>query len=132
MKLTPLTLLFVWAAPASADVAIKLPPNWRDGCAARLDVAAQSIGLPRGAHAYLIELLREDGSPNRVQYVEYATAQFDVVAGDDAERHGDKPWTTAAARRFRRYHGRFAKMDAAANPVFQTALDDCLKMGEAK
>jgi hypothetical protein len=132
VKAAPLALLFVWAAPARADVAVKLPPTWRDGCAARLDAAAQSVGLPRAARAYLIQLLREDGTPNPVQYVEYATAQFDVVAGDDSERRADKPWTTAAARRFRRYHGRFAKMDTAANPVFRTALDDCLQMGESK
>lgn len=80
MKLTPLTLLLVWAAPARADVEIELPPTWRDRCAERLDAAATAAGMRTGARRDTIPLLREDGSPNPMQLVEYGEAGSVVMA----------------------------------------------------
>ncbi len=140
MKLLPLTLLLMWAAPARADVAVPQARTWRDGCAARIDEAARMIGLKPGARTSVIPLRREDGSPNPVQYVEYATVELKVTAGEDAERRPDEKWAVTAGgllgrfQWFKRLHGRFGKIEASNRyaPPFKTALDDCLKMGEPK
>lgn len=144
MKLAPLTLLFVCAAPARADVSIKLPPTWRDQCAERLDAAATAAGMHTGARRDTIPLLREDGSPNPMQLVEYGDAGSAVMAmvGNESEHRPDKPWTLKSqtggkpfVEWFRRAHGMYAKL-TLGNPLvmkpFRAALDDCLKMGEAK
>lgn len=142
MKLTPLTLLFVCAAPARADVAIKLPPTWRDQCAERLDAAASEVGLSAHARRDAIPLLREDGSPNPMQLVEIGGGDVTAVVGNEDELRKDKPWTNtthahgkAFIQWFRRAHGMFAKLTVGGSNVvkpFKAALDDCLKMGEAK
>ena len=143
MKLTPLTLLFVCAAPARADVAVKLPPTWRDQCAERLDAAATKMGLSARAKRDTIPLLREDGSPNPMQLVQLVGGDVDAVVGNDTELRPDKPWTTTThgahgktlLKWFRRAHGMFAKLTAGGVdlvPPFKAALDDCLQMGESK
>jgi hypothetical protein len=143
MKLAPVALLLV-CTPAGADVAIKLPATWRDRCAERLDAAATAARMPPGARRDTIPLLREDGSPNPMQLVEYGNAGGPVTAmvGNENERRPDKQWTRksqaggrAFVEWFRRAHGMYAKL-TLANPSlmkpFRDALDDCLKMGEAK
>ncbi len=142
MKLTPLTLLFVWAAPARADVSIKLPPTWRDQCAERLDAAATAAGLDAHARRDVVPLLREDGSPNPMQLVELGSGNLVAMVGNDTEPRKDKAWTNtthahgkAFIQWFRRAHGMFAKLtleDQRFEKPFKAALDDCLKMGEAK
>jgi hypothetical protein len=142
VKLTPLTLLFVCAAPARADVAVPQAKTWRDGCAARLDAAAQRLGLEPGARASLIPLRHEDGTPNPVQYVEYASAGFLLTVGEEPESRPDTPWMfykvmdgprNHEPARFRRLHNRFAKANRRQLPqVFIDALDECLQMGESK
>jgi hypothetical protein len=142
VKLAPLTLLLVCAAPARADVAIKLPPTWRDQCAERLDTAAAEVGLSAHARRDSIPLLREDGSPNPMQVVELGGGAVTAVVGNEDELRKDKAWanTTHAHGKsfiqwFRRAHGMFAKLTVAdGNMVkpLKAALDDCLKMGEAK
>ncbi|HEX9103121.1 MAG TPA: hypothetical protein VF997_13005, partial [Polyangia bacterium] len=120
------------------------PPTWRDQCAERLDAAANAAGMRAGARRDTVPLLREDGSPNPMQLVEYGDAGSAVMAmvGNENERRRDKPWTMksqaggkAFVEWFRRAHGMFAKL-TLGNPAvlkpFQAALDDCLKMGEAK
>ena len=144
MKLAPLTLSLVCAAPAFADVSIRLPATWRDSCAVRLDAAAAAAGLGGRARRDSLPLLKEDGSPNPMQLVEYGDASSGLTAmvGNENERRADKPWTLTAHRGakpfqewFRRSHGVFAKL-TLANPapreLFKAALDDCLKMGESK
>ena len=144
MKLAPLTLLFVCAAPARADVAIKLPPTWRDQCAERLDAAATAVGMRAAARRDSIPLVREDGSANPMQLVEYGEPGSAVMAmvGNENEHRADKSWMftshaggKAFVEGFRRAHGMFAKL-TLGNPTlrkpFQAALDDCLKMGEPK
>jgi hypothetical protein len=143
VKLTPLTLLFVCAAPARADVAVKLPPTWRDRCAERIDEAARQAKLPAGARRDAIPLLREDGSPNPMQLVEYgAPDAVTASVGNETERRRDKHWTVTGhaggkpfVEWFRRSHGLFAKL-TLANPAllapFKAALDECLQMGESK
>lgn len=142
MKLAPLTLLFVCAAPARADVAIKLPPTWRDQCAERLDAAATAAGMRAGARRDVLPLLREDGSPNPMQIVEYGYGNLSATAGNESERRTDKAWTNTTHAHgksfiqwFRRAHGMFAKLtldDQRLEKPFKAALDDCLKMGEPK
>ncbi|MGZ3425265.1 MAG: hypothetical protein ACXVCV_01395 [Polyangia bacterium] len=143
MKLTPLALLFVWAAPARADVSAKLPPTWRDRCAERLDAAATATGLPAHARRDAIPLMREDGSPNPMQLVELGSPDaVTAMVGNETESRKDKPWTVTShaggkpfVEWFRRAHGMFAKL-TLANPLFvkpfKAALDDCLQMGESK
>jgi hypothetical protein len=89
--------------------------------------------------------LREDGTPNPLQFVEYGAsgAGITVMVGNENERRRDKPWAVTKSQAggkpfvewFRRAHGMFAKM-TVANPAlqkpFQAALDDCLQMGESK
>jgi len=138
VKLAPLTLLFVCAAPAGADVAVPRAKTWRDGCAARLDAAAKQAGLKPGARASLIPLRRENGVPNTVQYVEYTTTEFSAVAGDEPEPRPDTAWRLTdlflgGHVRFRRLHNRFAKIEGNGPWMpFRTALDECLQMGESK
>ena len=144
MKAAPLALCLVWAAPAGADVSIKLPPTWRDQCAERLDAAATAAGMPTGARRDTIPLLREDGSPNPMQLVEYGDAGSAVMAmvGNESERRPDKPWARKSqaggkpfVEWFRRAHGMFAKLTLGNPSVmrpFRAALDECLKMGETK
>jgi hypothetical protein len=143
VKLALLTLILVCAAPARADVAVKLPPTWRDRCAAAIDDAAQTMGLPTGARQDVLPLLREDGTPNPVHYVEYAAADgIHVLTGNDSEARADKPWTLTAQHGgkparfwFRRAHGHYAKLSLAgpwSEKPMKAALDDCLKMGESK
>ena len=43
MKLALLTASLACAAPSYADVAIRLPPTWRDACAQRLDAARNEM-----------------------------------------------------------------------------------------
>lgn len=144
MKLALSTLLLVCAAPARGDVSVKLPATWRDQCAERIDAAAVEAGLPAGARRDVMPLLREDGSPNPMQLVEYGEPGNGVMAmvgNEDRLRH-DKPWTMSShaggkayVEWFRRAHGLFAKLtllNTSARKQFQTALDDCLKMGEPK
>jgi hypothetical protein len=121
------------ASPAFADIAAPQAKMWRDGCAARLDEVAQKLGLPTGARASVIPLRHENGTPNPVQYVEYATPQFRVMAGDEPEPRPDQPWHGNAVM-FRRFHNRFAKIERApkAASSFKEALDECLKMGDLK
>jgi hypothetical protein len=143
MKAVPLALCLVWAAPGRADVAVKLPPTWRDRCAERLDVAAAKAKLPAGARRDAIPLLREDGSPNPMQLVEYGSPEaVTAMVGNEDERRKDKRWTVTShaggkpfVEWFRRAHGMFAKL-TLSNPTllepFRAALDDCLQMGESK
>jgi hypothetical protein len=126
--------MLVLASPAFADVAVPQPlgKTWRDGCAARLDEAAKTAGLPTGAQSRLLPLLHEDGSPNPVQYVEYATPHFRAVAGEESEPRADQAWRGREVQ-FRRYHNRFAKIEGLAYvKPFKAALDECLKMGDLK
>jgi hypothetical protein len=145
VKLALPTLLLVCAAPVRADVSIKLPPTWRDQCAERIDAAATGLGMRPAARRDAVPLLREDGSPNPIQFVEYGAsgAGITVLVGNENEKRGDKPWTLTKRQDggkpyvewFRRAHGMFAKMTVAYEPLrkpFQAALDDCLKMGEPK
>jgi acyl-CoA reductase-like NAD-dependent aldehyde dehydrogenase len=143
VKLAPLTLLCVCAAPARADVAVELPPTWRDRCAGAIDAAAQKMGLPAGARRDVLPLLREDGTPNPVHYVEYAAADgIHVLTGNDSERRADKSWTLTlqeggkpARFWFRRAHGYYAKLTLSgpwSEKAMKAALDECLKMGESK
>lgn len=143
MKLAPLTLLFVCAAPARADVSIKLPPTWRDRCAERLDAAATEVGLSAQARRDTIPLLREDGSPNPMQLVQLVGGDVDALVGNDTESRADKAWTRTTRgahgktllKWFRRAHGMFAKLTIGGGNLekpLKAALDDCLKMGEAK
>jgi hypothetical protein len=142
VKLVPLTLLLVCAAPASADVSIKLPPTWRDQCADRLDEAAKTAGLQSRARRDAVPLLREDGSPNPMQLVEFGSGNLTAMVGNDTEPRKDKSWTNtthahgkAFIQWFRRAHGLFAKLtleDPLLEKPFKAALDDCLKMGESK
>jgi hypothetical protein len=125
-------LLIVIATPAFADVAVPQAKTWRDGCAARLDEAAKAAGLPTGAQSRLLPLLHEDGTPNPVQYVEYATTHFRAVAGDESEPRPDQAWRGREVL-FRRYHNRFAKIEGVGLvKPFKAALDECLKMGDLK
>lgn len=142
----PLALCLVWAAPVAADVAVKLPPTWRDRCAERIDQAAGAFGLPPRARRELIPLVDEAGRPNPVEYVDYALTplsdgreQLFVSTGNDAQRWPDRGWTVTASRRgrtwFRRLGGRFAKLETSRDAYvapFKAALDDCLTMGEPK
>ena len=143
MKLTPLTLLFVCAAPARADMAVKLPPTWRDRCAERLEAAATAVGLSARARRDTIPLLREDGSPNPMQLVQLGGGDILAAVGNETELRKDKPWqlTThgvhgkAFIQWFRRAHGMFAKLTIGGSNLekpFKAALDDCLQMGESK
>ncbi len=144
MKVAPLALLFVWAAPARADVSVKLPPTWRDLCAKRIDAAATATGLSPGARRDALPLLREDGSPNPMQLVEFGSVDVLFAAvGTESDRRKDKPWTLTAYRGgkpsrhwFRRAHGMYAKIDLAGDSSrekpFKAALDECLQMGESK
>ena len=144
MRAALLTVGLVWAAPAYADVSVKLPPTWRDRCAARLDAAAAAAGLGGHARRDSLPLVREDGSPNPMQLVEYGESGSGLLAmvGNEDERRADKPWTLTAhsggkpfREWFRRAHGMFAKLTIASSTshkLFMAALDDCLKMGESK
>ena len=131
------TLSLVCGAPAYADVAVPEAPGWRDGCVARIDEAARQIGLAPGARITVFPLVREDGTPNPVRYVQYGSGALEVTVGEETERRADVGWHVAEretnrASLFRRYHGRFAKMLNTENRVLKRALDDCLKMGESK
>jgi hypothetical protein len=142
VKLAPLTLLFVCAAPAFADVAVPQAKTWRDGCAARIDEAAKALALQPGARASVIPLLHENGSKNPVEYVEYAKDGYQLTVGDEPEPRPDQPWMMFkradgppyhGPMLWRRYHNRFARSNRQHLPQpFMDALDDCLKMGEAK
>jgi hypothetical protein len=144
VKLTPLTLLFVCAAPARADVAVKLPPTWRDRCADRLEAAATEVGLSARARRDTIPLLREDGSPNPMQLVQLGGGDVLATVGNETELRKDKPWhlTThggvhgkAFPEWFRRAHGMFATLKiggVSLEKPFKAALDECLQMGESK
>ena len=139
-----LTWSLVCAAPAYADVAVKLPPTWRDACALRLDAAAAAAGLPGHARRDSLPLVKEDGSPNPMQLVEFGDSSSGLMAmvGNEDQRHADKAWTLTAhhggkafTEWFRRSHGIFAKLtlvNTAPRELFMSALDDCLKMGEPK
>jgi hypothetical protein len=141
VKAAPLALCLVWAAPARADVAVPQKKTWRDGCAARIDAAAEKAGMKPGARVSLISLRREDGTPNPVQYVEYATPDLRVEVGDEPESRPDQAWHVAMEQTnvyvhghfysFRRYHNRFAKIEGGGQR-FRAALDECLQMGESK
>ncbi len=138
MKLAPLAVCLACAAPALADVAVPEPaakPTWADSCAARIDDAAKKLGLAPGARVSVIPLLREDGSPNPVRYVEYAPSPRSLVTvGDDAEHHADMEWKRETKHGletdFRRYHGRFAALERGR--AFMAVADECLKMGEPR
>lgn len=145
MKLALLTASLACAAPAYADVAIRLPPTWRDACAQRLDAAAAAAGLDGHARRDSLPLVREDGSPNPMQLVELGDSGSGLLAtvGNENERRADKPWTLTAHQGggkafhewFRRAHGMFAKLtigNSAPKELFMAALDECLKMGESK
>jgi hypothetical protein len=142
VKLALLTLGFVCAAPARADVAVKLPPTWRDACAERLEQAAAAAGFSGQARRDVVPLLREDGSPNPMQLVEFGHGNLSATVGNDTEPRKDKQWTNTTHAHgksfiqwFRRAHGMFAKLtldDSALEKPFKAALDDCLKMGESK
>jgi hypothetical protein len=144
MRLALFTLGLVWGAPAYADVAVKLPPTWRDRCATRIDAAAAAAGLQGRARRDSLPLVREDGSPNPMQLVEFGEAGSGLMAmvGNEDERRADKPWTLtvqhggkAFSEWYRRAHGMFAKLtlgSSAPRELFKAALDDCLKMGESK
>ena len=139
-----LTLMLVWAAPAYADVSARLPPTWRDSCAMRLDAAAAAANLAGHARRDSLPLVKEDGSPNPMQLVEFGDSSSGLMAmvGNEDQRRADKPWTLTAhhggkafTEWFRRSHGIFAKLtlvNAAPRELFMSALDDCLKMGEPK
>jgi hypothetical protein len=143
VKHVPLALCLVWAAPARADVSVKLPPTWRDRCAERIDAAAIATGLSDRARRDTIPLLREDGSPNPMQLVELGSpGAVTAMVGNETELRKDKPWTVTShaggkpfVEWFRRAHGLFAKL-TLANPLFvkpfKAALDECLQMGEPK
>ncbi|HEY2743711.1 MAG TPA: hypothetical protein VGL86_03780, partial [Polyangia bacterium] len=142
VKLALLTLGFVCAAPARADVSAQLPPTWRDQCAERLEQAATAAGLPGQARRDVVPLLREDGSPNPMQVVEFGRGNLSASVGNETERYKDKQWTNTTHAHgksfiqwFRRAHGMFAKLtlaDPALTQPFKAALDDCLQMGESK
>ncbi len=143
MKLAPLALLFVWAAPARADVSIQLPSTWRDRCGERLEAAAMEVGLSARARRDTIPLVREDGSPNPMQLVQLGGGDVLATVGNETELRKDKPWELtrhgahgkALLQWFRRAHGMFAKLTVGGGDQvkpFRAALDDCLKMGEAK
>jgi len=142
VKHVPLALCLVWAAPARADVSVKLPPTWRDRCAERIDAAATAPGMRAGARRDVLPLLREDGSPNPMQIVEYGYGNLSATAGNENERRKDKAWTNTTPAHgksfiqwFRRAHGMFGKLtldDQRLEKPFKTALDECLQMGEAK
>ena len=133
MKAALLTLGFVCAAPARADVAVPPAAGWRDGCVARLDDAARRAALPAGARVSVIPLRQESGAPNPVQYVEYGWAGFAVTVGEEPERRPDASWKRHGGVYFRRLHNRFGKIEGSNWPApFKTAVDDCLKMGESK
>lgn len=155
MRAAVIAMGVVVATPTLADVAVPQPPakkTWRDACVVRLDAAAKRLGLEPGARLTTIPLVRDDGAPNAVQYVEYGHADFTVTAGEEPERRPDATWTRTSRRGstvtlmgdystprntwFRRLHDRFGKMEGAfssnAEREFKLALDDCLKMGEAK
>jgi len=157
VKAAPLTLVLLsWAAQARADVAVPEPAanrSWRDGCVARLDAAAKRLGLAPRARITMIPLVRDDGSPSPVQYVEFGREDFTATAGEDDEARPDAPWTrtryrgrhgtnlggdslSSSATWFRRMNNRFGKIEGlfstAAEREFKLALDDCLKMGESK
>lgn len=140
MRAVALTLVF--SSVAWADVAVPMPAakTWRDGCAARIDEAAKKAGLPPGAHSRVIRLLHEDGTPNPVQYVEYATPKISVTVGEDAEPHPDTLTTSysldGSTTWFRRLHNRFSKITFAYKSPgadqLRAGVDECLKMGELK
>jgi len=143
MRTALFTLGLVWGAPAFADVAIKLPPTWRDRCAERLEAAATEVGLSAHARRDTIPLLREDGSPNPMQLVELGGGDVHAMVGNETELRADKPWTLmthgahgkSLIEWFRRAHGMFAKLTLGGGNLtkpFKAALDDCLKMGESK
>ena len=142
MKLTPLTLLLVCAAPARGDVAVPQKKTWRDSCAARIDAAAQKLALPAGARASVIPLRHEDGSANPVEYVEYAKGGYQLTVGDEPEKRPDQQWMLFkrmdgprydGPMLWRRFHNRFAKANRPHLPqLFIEALDECLQMGESK
>lgn len=144
MKLALPTLLLVCAAPAHADVSVRLPPTWRDSCAVRIDAAAAAAGILGHARRDSLPLVKEDGSPNPMQLVEFGDASSGLMAmvGNEDQRRTDKPWTLTAhhggkafTEWFRRSHGIFAKLtmvNTTPRELFKAALDDCLKMGEPK
>ena len=95
-----------------------------------------------GARRDTLPLLREDGSPNPMQLVEYGDAGSGVMAmvGNENERRRDKAWARTKSQAggkafvewFRRAHGMFAKLtlgNPSALKPFQAALDDCLQHG---
>lgn len=135
MKAAPIALLLA-TTPALADVAVKLPATWRDRCADKIDEAARAVGLEPGAQRMLVPLLREDGTPNPVEYVVYAQPTFSVTVGSDAEPRPDAAWKRSHDGRafslFRRWHHRFGLMMNSDRRELRGAIDQCLEMGEAK
>jgi hypothetical protein len=135
---------------AHADVAVPTPGgSWVRQCADKLDDAARRVGLRAGARVVEYPLRHEQGTLNRVDYVEWASDGFSVLAGKDADDHADAPWKMNQMHRytdelgdrtfktwFRRASHHFGKIEGQfselASREFKVALDECLKMGDPK
>jgi hypothetical protein len=149
MKLAPLALLFVWAAPSRADVSLPAPAqagSWLDVCSTRIDATARSLELAGAARRGQTPYVHEDGTPNPVREVSYGVlvgpSHVELTVGEEAERRPDKTWRQSRPAAgvpyieyFRRRNGRYARLSTDRGNwarAFKATLDECLEMGDPK